>query len=410
MTIARNGQSLEAHTVETRPNILIIMTDDQRADRDSLSVMDSTRRIFGKGSYYPNAVATTPLCCPSRASVFTGKYVHNHKVTTQNNAANMPQEWTMQYHLKSLGYTTALVGKYLNNWSGPKPYFDYVKGGVFTNYYDGSRKYTTHVIRNNALSLLNTFESKDAKPWLMYVYPFAPHDPAIPEKAYETAAVPEWRETPARAETNLRDKPAFVQNKAVKTSKPAVRTLRKRMLRTLLSVDDMNRAIFQRLGHLGESNTLAFFLSDNGYLWYEHKLSEKQLPYDDSIQVPFFARWPGHIPAGKDPRIVANIDIAPTVYDALGYVPSSYTPDGKSLFSSDRDHILTEFRASNPWYALWHPDWTYVQYDVGFKEFYGPEDPWQLNNSFKGGTPPDNASRLAALLSAAKSCSGVSCP
>jgi len=125
--------------------------------------------------------------------------------------------------------------------------------------------------------------------------------------------------------------------------------------------------------------------------------------------VPFFARWPGHISAGTDPRIAANIDIAPTVYDALDYSPS-YAPDGKSLFSSNRDHILTEFRASQPWSALWHPDWTYVEYDVGFKEFYGPSDPWQLDNAFKVGPPPTNASLLAEQLAAAKSCSGTSCP
>lgn len=385
------------------------MTDDQRADQDSLSVMDDTRRIFGDGSYFPNAVATTPLCCPSRASVFTGKYVHNHKVTTQNNAANMPQQWTMQYQLKGLGYTTALVGKYLNNWSEPKPYFDYVKGGIFTSYYNGSGQYTTHVIRNNALSLLNTFESNDAKPWLMYVYPFAPHEPAVPEKAYESAPVPAWQETPARAETDLTDKPTFVQRQAAATSKSGVQTLRTKMLRTLYSVDDMNQAIFDRLGQLGEDNTLAVFLSDNGYHWYEHKLTKKQLPYDDSVQVPFFARWPGRIPAATDSRIVANIDIAPTVYDALDYTPS-YTPDGKSLFSSNRDHILTEFRASNPWFALWHPDWTYVEYDVGFKEFYGPDDPWQLDNDFRVGFPPPNASLLSDQLAVDKVCSGASCP
>lgn len=83
--------SHKAQVVEERPNVLIIMTDDQRADQDSLPVMDDTRWIFGEGSYFPNAVATTPLCCPSRASVFTGKYVHNHKVTTQITRPTCPR-------------------------------------------------------------------------------------------------------------------------------------------------------------------------------------------------------------------------------------------------------------------------------------------------------------------------------
>src|SRR5665809_134500 len=151
------------------PNILVIMTDDQRASADGLSVMDDLQRRFGdQGTYFPNAVATTPLCCPSRASIFTGKYVHNHGVTTQKNATNMPQKWTMQYQLKQHGYTSALVGRYLNNGSGPKPYFDYAKSGVFTKYYNGSGQYTTTVQTGMATGLLDTFEKNDAKPWLMY--------------------------------------------------------------------------------------------------------------------------------------------------------------------------------------------------------------------------------------------------
>ena len=89
---------------------------------------------------------------------------------------------------------------------------------------------------------------------------------------------------------------------------------------------------FSRLDALGETNTLAFFLSDNGYQWHEHGLDRKGKPYDDSVQIPFFVRWPGHIETGLvDERIVANIDIAPTVYDALDYVPNNYAPDGRSI-------------------------------------------------------------------------------
>jgi arylsulfatase A-like enzyme len=94
------------------------------APRDSLSIMDDTLRIFKDGGIsFPNAIATTPLCCPSRAAIFSGTYVHNHGVTTQMNATNLPQEWKLQYHLQqNLSYTTGFVGKYLNNWSGAKPY------------------------------------------------------------------------------------------------------------------------------------------------------------------------------------------------------------------------------------------------------------------------------------------------
>lgn len=88
-------------------------------------------------------------------------------------------------------------------------------------------------------------------------------------------------------------------------------------------------------------NTLAFFLSDNGYMWSEHGLSAKRHAYTQSIQIPMFARWTGHLPAGAvDPRLVANVDIAPTVYEAVGVVPRDDV-DGRSLLSAySRDRLL----------------------------------------------------------------------
>ncbi len=182
------------------------------------------------------------------------------------------------------------------------------------------------------------------------------------------------------------------------------------MIRTLYSVDDLIASTFSRLDALGETNTLAFFLSDNGYQWYEHGLDKKGKPYDDSVRIPLFVRWPGHIETGlADEKIVANIDIAPTVYDALDYVPSNYAPDGRSIFNSDRTVILTE-GFGRGFRSLWNPHWMYVAYDGGFREYYGPNDPWQLENGFATGSPPPNAADLQAQLQAYRDCAGATCP
>jgi arylsulfatase A-like enzyme len=124
-----------------------------------------------------------------------------------------------------------------------------------------------------------------------------------------------------------------------------------------------------------------------------------------------YVRWPGHVRRGaKDRSIVANIDIAPTVYDAANLNPQGYRPDGRSMFTSNRNHILTEFRANNPWRALWHPKWMYAEYGNGFREYYGPNDPWQLRNDFETEGPPSNAARLRRMLLEDSHCSGPSCP
>ena len=402
-------ETTRARLETERPNILIIMTDDQRASADGLSVMDETHRIFGGGgTKFTNAVATTPLCCPSRASIFSGRYAHNTGVTQQD-PAGFDQTTTLQYHLRRQGYTTALVGKYLNNFKGKPPHFDYVK--TKAGYYNKSGIYSTHIIRDTAKSFLSTFEQTDADPWLMYLHTVAPHLPATPEKKYASAFVPPWGMNPARSESDRSDKPPYVQE--IKTGEKGTIDIRARQIRTLYSVDDMIADVFDRLGALGEAdNTIAFFLSDNGYMWMEHKLRLKSHAYDDSVRIPLFMRWPGHVEQGAvDDRIVANIDIAPTIYDIIDYTPD-HTMDGRSLFASNRSEILTEGWGpkATPFEALWNPDWMYAEYDGGFKEYYGPDDPWQLDNGFKTGDPPSNAAQLATRLRSASTCSGTACP
>jgi arylsulfatase A-like enzyme len=165
---------------DPRPNILIFMTDDQRASADEMSVLDGVRHIFGDGgTYFPNAVVTTPLCCPSRSSLFTGRFAHNTGVVNNSVPPTFDQTTTLQYQLQQLGYHTAIVGKYLNDFDGPPPYFDL--SDVFAGYTYADGTYATVHLWQRAIEYLNAFEQTDDTPWLMYVTPFAPHPDAVPE-------------------------------------------------------------------------------------------------------------------------------------------------------------------------------------------------------------------------------------
>ncbi len=113
---------------QERPNVLMFLTDDQPSQ--SLSVMPKTTAWFGRSSTrFTNSFVTTPLCCPSRASIFTGRYSHNHGVWTNSEVqqvADLDQRTTFQYQLGKAGYRTALFGKYLNAWDVARdpPFFD----------------------------------------------------------------------------------------------------------------------------------------------------------------------------------------------------------------------------------------------------------------------------------------------
>lgn len=432
-------KAASAQGVAEGPNILIILTDDHPVRNDFYSVMPETMRIFREGGrHYTNGVATTPLCCPARTSLFSGQYVHNHGVIGNIAPGRFDPSETMQRELHSAGYYTALSGKFLNEWNSAPPYFDkwammlgqarysnvdFNVNGTVAN----QPGYTTTVIRDYALRFLDDFEAgDDAKPWFMQVSPLAPHGPATPEKQYAGVAVPVWKDNPATTETDLSDKPAYVRAQGV--TKRSTQVFRSNQARTLKSVDVMVARLFERLAVLGEAeNTLAFFIGDHGHMLWEHQLRGKKYPYNQTIRSPFFVRWPGHMaPGSVSSDIVANIDVAPTVYGAAGISPS-YVVDGKPLGSVPRRHILIEYLANDqtqPNYrGLWTPTWEYLRYrnNTRFpniettdpREYYGPNDPWQLTNVYRdgvAGNEPANQAELDAMLQGASTCAGAACP
>ena len=185
-----------------RPNILIIVTDDQRTD--SLMVMPSVQKWFQRqGVTYPNAYVGTPLCCPSRATIMTGRYAHNHGVVDNSAHHTLDQRTTLQHQLRRTGYKTAIVGKYFNGWPLQKKprYFD--RWSIFRSGYYNTKfaidgkvrtiaRYATDFLARQSGRYLKSFEQRDKAPWLMYVTPSAPHQPFTPSPDFATASVPAW--------------------------------------------------------------------------------------------------------------------------------------------------------------------------------------------------------------------------
>jgi arylsulfatase A-like enzyme len=408
----------------SRPNVLIIVTDDQRG---GLSVMPETRRWMKRGgTRFNNAFVTTPICCPSRSSIFTGRYTHNHHVYgNSGQAINLNQQTTLQYYLKQAGYETAMYGKYLNDWdiTQPPPYFDHYSMTIRSHSYrDGVWNvngqvqtlpdYNVSYISRRAKHFISSAGTQ--QPWFLYLATAAPHSPFTPQPKYADAAISRWAGDPAVFERNLSDKPPYVQRSHAGIHYG--RRTRKAQFRTLKSVDDLVSNVFTTLRNLGEAkNTLVFFISDNGLMWGEHGLTHKGVPYDQSIRVPFLVRWPGHfLRHAKDSRIVANIDIAPTVLQATGVTPNpAYPIDGRTLLGTDshRQRLLTEyfigteFRGSpqGMWASTRTDTYQYTEYygadgsTVVFREYYNlRKDPWELHNLL-GDATTLNDPNVAAL-------------
>ena len=438
LAVSGPGRVGRAQTVDPLPNFVVIVTDDQRAD--TMEVMPKTTQWFmSSGRRFTNGYATTPLCCPSRASIFTGRYAHNHKVRTNNKTSNLDHETTVQSYLQSNGYRTALFGKFLNRWHVDPPYFDRwavpSTRAYFNNNWNinGSKQfiptYSTSFLTTKATSFVSETEQTDATPWLMYITPQASHTPFTVEPKYNDAPVPEWNPDRSINERDVSDKPHYIQNKQrVDIERPA--RIRERQLRTLMSVDDLVDALFNKLSEAGElENTYVFFTSDHGYSWADHRLFSagalKNTPYVNSIRVPYLMYDPTLDSGIDDDRMVANIDVAPTLID-LAEAPTPQEPamDGRSLVTDyRREWLLLEWWKARgqsgipPWRSIRSNDAQYTEYlrrgEVFEREYYRlVDDPYQLDNVLGDGNKRNDPDRrgLHRRLRLYSRCSGEGCP
>ncbi len=201
-----------------------------------------------------------------------------------------------------------------------------------------------------------------------------------------------------------------------------------------MSVDDLVEMALRVLRETEEdANTLVLFMSDNGFMWGEHGWVGKWVPYTESVRIPMYLRWPGRIaPGTEDSRIVANIDVAPTVLDAVGLGTDPDHPmDGRSLLDTSwtRDRLLLEawIDRNHPttWAMLRAPTYQYAEYydnnlTPTFLEQYDlVGDPWQLENLLGDETssndpPPQSLAGFSVRLAQDRECEGTtgarSCP
>ena len=420
-------------------NFVILITDDQRDG--SMDVMTETRHwLAASGVTYRNAFATTPLCCPSRASVFTGRYAHNHHVRTNAASFKLDQDTTIQHYLREAGYRTGIVGKYLNNWKTDPPDFDSWATTLSHTYYstvwnvDGEQRiideYVTDYVQEEALLFLDDTEIDDDQPWLLFIAPTAPHGPYTPSDQYEKARVPPWEPGPAVNARNRKDKPRFMRSLGPLYPRE-INHIRKNQLRTLLSVDRLVGEVRQRLIDLDElDRTTTFYLSDNGFTWGEQRLLgtslSKATAYTYSIAIPMLMSI-GADASGIDRRLVAPLDIAPTIMELTPEaVRTGPEMDGRSLIdpSWNRKWLLIErWRTQDAnrvpeWRALRKKRAQYIRYmndagEIKFREYYNlARDPGQLHNILMDDqrkNDPD-VSSLDALIDAYATCSGSNCP
>lgn len=421
-----------------RPNIVVIVTDDQRAD--TLSWMPIVhRRLVQKGTTFLNATIPTTTCCPSRASILTGLYAHGTGVWSNTPEpalggwvafnANGMEERTVATWLDP-SYRTILIGKYLNHYDYASPgyvppswdswhafaepnglYYGYdlVHTSGSTSWFDhGARDYSTDVLRDYAVEEIQQTPAEERL--FLYFAPFAPHGPSLPAPRHDglDPMLPPYRPLSFN-EPNRGDKPPWILE-LPRVDPVAVEMRRSLQYRSLRAVDEAVGAILDALQREGRlHNTLIIFVSDNGGSWAEHRipLADKYMPYDAASRVPLAIRWDAVVPAEEsNRRLVLNVDLAATIAQAARITPPQI--DGLSLLDRwKRRGVVVEagrnegkqgngLSVTRPAYCGFRTRMhLFVHYASGDEELYAyKEDPWELHNVVTRPRYQDVATRM----------------
>jgi arylsulfatase A-like enzyme len=418
-----------------RPNIVFVLADD--LSWNLVRLMPNVRQMQREGMTFTNYFVTDSLCCPSRASIFTGRYPHNHGVLTNTAPGggfaafrDGAESRTFATALQGSGYRTAMMGKYLN---GYHPIGGYVPPGwsnwqVLGSAYGGfgyllssngrtahfgkrRRDYATDVLRRRGVAFVDRV-ARQRVPFMLEVATYAPHYPftPAPRDRYDFPGLIASRTRAFNAAT--RNAPAWLGDRAPLTPAQIARLdedFRKRA-QSVQAVDDLIGRIRATLRARGVAdNTYIVFSSDNGFHMGEHRLAAgKMTAFDTDIRVPLVVVGP-RVPAGSvTSELTENVDLAPT-FMRLGGVTPPASVDGRGLVgllhggapARPRAAVLIEHhhpetpngdpdrqtaRGGNPpsYEALRTQGELYVEYVDGEREWYDLRaDPDQLDNRYE---------------------------
>jgi arylsulfatase A-like enzyme len=462
--VTHSGPEAEAATGGTRPNVVVILTDDMRADE--LRYLPAVRRLQRSGVTFSRAVSPDSLCCPARATLLTGKLAHHHhtvgnSVETHGGypvfAAHNDVDDLLPQWLGQRGYRTAWIGKYLNevpharhftqpDWTYFAPavrhVYDYWRNAFSVNgqarHAPGYREVFT---RRLLLSRVAAW-SRDPQPFFVVDSTLGPHESRAPGRIHVpgtqrgTTAIDRTRlrVSPAVGESDLSDKPRWLQEAVAANGGPAAypTRLEAKRLGALASVDRTVHDLVATLREQHElSRTVLIFTSDNGFMLQEHGVGSKNKAYDESLHVPLVVRGPGFRGGVRADQTVSLADLTATVLRLAGDA-RTHGGDGVALQdvlaaprAFDARPVVIEgsaalypHRAALPtdslgrFYtgAVWGR-YSLVRYETGDWEFYDRDtDPWQLSNVYTPTPQPGSPQAvLHAWYVAHVDCRGPAC-
>jgi N-acetylglucosamine-6-sulfatase len=361
-----------------RPNVIVIVTDDQRWDalgvvqreqgsaaRFSFFETPHLDRLAREGARFRNAFVTHSLCSPSRASMLTGLQTSGHGI--RDNRTPFRPERTWARALGEAGYRTGYFGKWHMGRQEDRPgfaeTFTFVDQGEYANCrflengtWVESAGWVDDVTTDRAIAFVT---ARRAEPFAIVVGYKTPHDPRQPPPRH----VERYAGVEIAPPANLHARPTFPAPPE-RPWNPRVAD-RLNYFRCLQGVDDNVGRLLDALAAIGAAeDTVVIFTSDNGYYLGEHGLGDKRTAYDESLRIPLLVRYPRTVAAGlRVDELVLNTDIAGTVLELAG-VRGDWRQDGRSLVPLLRGEPPAEWRTEFFYENFQDPEWANVTFDV----------------------------------------------
>ncbi len=378
---ARLGLAAPDPADAPRPNVIFIITDDQRWDAlGCVQREQGARALFpwfetphldrlaSEGARFRNAFVVHSLCSPSRASFLSGRYTHEHSV--RHNWEPLPVELdTWAHGLQQSGYHTAYFGKWHMGQQPERPGFETIYS------YVGQGRYNNCVFLENGIKVRSTgwvddattdraiafLEQEHDRPFGMVIGYKSPHEPRRPPDRREDDFANVELTVPASHHVI----PPF-RPKGFKPLKWETRIHdRKNYFRCLAAIDDCVGRVLDTLDAQELSDdTVIVFVGDNGYYLGEHASHDKRSAYEESIRIPFLVRYPRLISPGTViDDIALNIDVAPTLLELTGQTVPAVS--GRSLVPVLRDRDSVALRDRRFLYENYQdPEFPKVTFDI----------------------------------------------
>ncbi|XP_059619432.1 N-acetylglucosamine-6-sulfatase-like [Phlebotomus argentipes] len=352
------------------PNVVLIVTDDQDVVLNGMMPMKSVQECLAKeGATFINAFTSSPICCPSRASILTGRYAHNH--ATINNSMSggcygrfwrdVMEKNTLPMKLQAGGYETFFAGKYLNDYKttevplgwnhwhglhGNSVYYNYTltENGKAVRY---EAEYLTDILAQRSAEFLQQYDQ--SKPFFLMVAPPAPHAPATAAQRHEN----QFPEIRAKRTPNFNEPSGSLDKHWLLTMQPSrlpdevlpeLDEITRKRWKSLLAVDELVERIYKILKE-GEllDQTFIVFTSDNGYhVGQFAQAYDKRQAYETDIRVPLVVRGPGIAAKTVVQQPVLLLDLMPTMLE-WAQIPLPANLDGRSF---RRDFMANEEQQS----------------------------------------------------------------